>query len=495
MTTATAATATAKTSAADHIAGIVADYARRHPVPGVAVSVFDGAAIRAEIGLGARAMDSPGDAMTEHTLFRLISLTKMFTTLAAMRLADAGRLALDEPIRDLFPASADLPAPMSSVTVRQLLSHTSGLIRGELDLNVGSSDPGGLADYTLGAGIHTPFIADPGVVYSYSDQGFSIVGYLIERVTGHHFAAAVRKLVFEPLGMRSACFEPLVAMTYPLSQQHVYLKGGLVQNHRFAEAARMHPCAGAFCSVHELALFGMLHLSGGLAPGGERALSGDAVRQMHDPRTDIGLDIDLRYGLGGYAGPRYGGHLAFGHEGYLYGTWAKLVLVPGAGVGVAWCDNCGPIPALIAARYRAINQILARLCGGEPSWRRPDGPGSGADRVAARPERCAGRYRAHTGRPVDVSIRGDGLLITDGTVRVRLAHHHESVFVAEQAGQEAPLPPRPPWEPHAGSSRCSVRFAGPSTGPASHLTLNGIAYRRQPPSPWRTANRPPFTGR
>jgi len=461
----------------DRVARILADYARRSPVPGLAVSVFDSTAILAETALGQRAIDSPGDAMTENTLFRLISLTKMFTTLAAMRLADSGRLALDEPIGELFPAPADLPVPLPSVTVRQLLSHTSGLVRGELNLDVGSRDPGGLADYTLRTGIHTPFIADPGAVYSYSDQGFSIVGYLIERATGRCFAEAVRELVFEPLGMRSACFEPTVAMTYPLSQQHVYRGSrGLVQNHRFAEATRIHPCVGAFCSAHELALFGMLHLSGGLAPGGgDRVLSASAVREMHDPRTDIGLDIDLRYGLGAYAGPRYGSHLAYGHEGYLYGTWAKLILIPGAGVGLAWCDNCGPIPALIAARYRAIDEILAVLCDAEPSWRRPEGSGEGDG--GPRREHCAGRYVRHTGQPVDVTVRDDALVITDGVDTVPLVHHQGSVFVADQ---NAPVPPRAPWEPHAGSSRCCVRFAGRSAERASYLTLNGIAYRRQP---------------
>jgi CubicO group peptidase (beta-lactamase class C family) len=463
----------------DRIARILADYASRSPVPGLAVSVFDSTAILAEAALGQRAIDSPGDAMTENTLFRLISLTKMFTTLAAMRLADTGRLALDEPIGELFPASADLPAPLSSVTVRQLLSHTSGLARGELNLDVGSRDPGGLADYTLSTGIHTQFVADPGAVYSYSDQGFSVVGYLIERVTGHYFAEAVRELVFEPLGMRSACFEPTVAMTYPLSQQHVYHRSrGLVQNHRFAEATRIHPCVGAFCSAHELALFGMLHLSDGLAPGGgDRVLSADAVREMRDPRTDIGLDIDLSYGLGAYAGPRYGGHLAHGHEGYLFGTWAKLILIPGARVGLAWCDNCGPIPALNAARYRAIDEILAVLCGAEPSWRRPEGAGEGDGGPR---ERYAGRYQRLTGRPLDVTMRDNALVVTDGVVAARLVHHHGSVFVADQT---APVPPRPPWEPHAGSSRCCVRFAGHSGERASYLTLNGIAYRRQPPLP------------
>jgi CubicO group peptidase (beta-lactamase class C family) len=459
----------------DQVARILADFADQTPVPGLAVSVFDDTAVLAEMGLGTRALDNPADVMTEHTLFRLSSLTKMFTALTAMRLADAGRLALHEPLSELFPASAELQAPISAVTVRQLLSHTSGLTRGELDLDVGGRDSHGLAEYVLHTGIHTPFIADPGIVYSYSDQGFSLVGYIIERVTGRCFATAVRELVFEPLGMRSACFDPLVAMTYPLSQQHVHYKSrGLVQEHRFAEATRIHPCAGAFCSVHELALFGMLHLSNGLAAGtANRVISASALREIRSPRTDIGLDVDLRYGLGAYAGPRYGGHPAYGHEGYFFGTWSKLILIPGLRLGIAWCDNCGAIPALVARRYRAINEIVASLRAAEPSWCLPEAVGSGDDSKWR--ERCVGRYRRFTGRPVEVFVDDDALLISDGRVTVPLVHHHESVFVAQPATR---VPSRPPWEPHTGSTRCCVRFVGHPTERIAYLTLNGIAYRR-----------------
>jgi CubicO group peptidase (beta-lactamase class C family) len=461
--------------APDRVAWILADFAERNPVPGLAVSVFDSTRILAECALGIRAIDRPADPMTTDTLFRLTSLTKVFTALAAMRLADAGRLALDEPIGDLFPASISLTAPLSTVTIRQLLSHTSGLVRGDVDLNVGSRDYDGLAEYTLSVGARTPFIADPGTVYSYSDQGFSLIGYLIERVTGSYFETAMRELVFEPLGMNSACFDPLAAMTYPLSQQHIFNKSrGLMRLRRFAESMRIHPCAGAFCSVHELALFGMLHLRDGIAPGSaDRVMSADAVRELRNPRIDIGLDIDLRYGLGAYVGPRYGGHLAHGHEGYLSGIWTKLMLVPGLRFGIAWCDNRGPVPELISERYRAIDEILAALCAAKPTWCLPEG--AAGDGATVRQKRFIGRYRRHTGRPVDVQWCDDALLITDGSTRIPLVHHHGSVFIAAEG---ASVPSRLPWEPHAGSNRCCVRFAMQGNDQASHATLNGIAYRR-----------------
>jgi CubicO group peptidase (beta-lactamase class C family) len=439
----------------------------------LAVSVFDGAHTVAECALGAAAVDRPGDAMTTRTLFRLISLTKMLTTLAALRLVDAGRLALDEPVAGLFPRSARLAGPITAVTLRQLLSHTSGLVRGTLNPDVGGRDADGLAEYTLSAGISAPFIASPGTVYSYSDQAFSLVGYFIERVTGSYFEAAMRQLVFEPLALASACFDPLAAMTCPLSQQHVPGRNGrIVRMRRFADSARFRPYGGAFCSVHELARFGMLHLGDGLAPGsGDRLISARALREIRTPHADIGLDIGLSYGLGAYLGPSYGGHLAYGHEGYPEGTWAKLVLVPGLRFGLAWCDNRGPDADLIAARYQAIEAIVAELRQAAPGWpARDHGPDARPDARC-----CTGRYRRLTGRPIEVSAADGSLVVTDGGARIPLMHHHGSVFAAADPGS---VPDRLPWQPHAGSARCCVRFVVRGDGPASHLTLNGLAYRR-----------------
>ena len=349
---------------------VVADFRSANPVPGVSVAVFDSAHIIFEQSEGVRAVERPEEAMTADTVFRLYSLTKMITALAVARLADAGRLGLDDLVATFFPASVCLSAPMQKVTIRQLLSHTSGLPREEIDLNYGSLDPAGLSQHVLESGVNETFVASPGETYSYSDEGFAIVGYVIERSTGLSFNAAMRELVFGPLGMDRACFDPLIAMTLPISQQHVYRPTrGLVILPRFADSARIRPYCGAFCSTRDLCQFGMLHLGDGIAPCSMKSIiSLDAIREMRSPVTSIGLDIDLAYGLGAYVGPRYGGAISYGHEGYYVGSWTKLVLCPGASLGLVWCDNRGASDALNAARLRSIRELLAIFGAGEPSW-------------------------------------------------------------------------------------------------------------------------------
>jgi CubicO group peptidase (beta-lactamase class C family) len=453
---------------------VVADFRSANPVPGVSVAVFDSAHIIFEQSEGVRAVERPEEAMTADTVFRLYSLTKMITALAVARLADAGRLGLDDLVATFFPASVCLSAPMQKVTIRQLLSHTSGLPRGEIDLNYGSLDPAGLSQHVLESGVNETFVASPGETYSYSDEAFAIVGYVIERSTGLSFGAAMRELVFGPLGMDRACFDPLIAMTLPVSQQHVYRPTrGLVILPRFADSARIRPYCGAFCSTRDLCQFGMLHLGDGIAPCSMKSIiSPEAIREMRNPVTSIGLDIDLAYGLGAYVGPRYGGAISYGHEGYYVGSWTKLVLCPGASLGLVWCDNRGPSDALNAARLRSIRELLAIFGAGEPSWA-PAGPEptAGVDHAEA-----VGWFRGPAGGAVRVQESAGQLRISDGGCDAPLVRHRGSVFVTPD---HVALPDRTPWKPHAGSDRCCVCFVRGHDGSVSYVSFNGIAYRRQ----------------
>lgn len=468
------ATSRVADSRVDQARQIVADFHSANPVPGVSVAVFDSSHILFEQSNGARAAERPEEAMTGDTVFRLYSLTKMITALAVAMLADAGRLTLDDPVATFFPASACIPAPMKEVTIRQLLSHTSGLPRGEIDLDYGSLDPAGLSRYILESAINESFVASPGDIYSYSDEGFSIIGYVIERSTGRPFAAAMRDLVFEPLGMAHACFDPLAAMTLPLSQQHVDRPSrGLVALPRFADSARMRPYSGAFCSTRDLCRFGMLHLGQGLMPGSTSSIiSADAIREMRDPVTSVGLDIDLGYGLGTYIGPRYREGMSYGHEGYYVGTWSKLVLCPGASLGLVWCDNRGPSDALTSARLRSIRELLTVFGAGEPSFEHAGPqPGAGVDHAEV-----VGRFQRSAGGTLRVHESASQLHIADSGCDAPLVQHRGSVFVTPE---HVTVPDRAPWKPHSGSDRCCVCFVRGRDGSVSYLSVNGIAYRRQ----------------
>ncbi|MBR2823052.1 MAG: beta-lactamase family protein [Clostridia bacterium] len=143
-------------------------------------------------------LKKPERAIRRDSLFRVASITKMATALAALSAAQDGKLSLEGPVNDVF-LSAGLPAApeLDGVTLKQLLSHTSGL-----------ADPPDL-ETSLLAGKAFPEVlpgcrADaPGAAFRYSNLGFGLVGCLLEAVDGLPVSESLDRRVFRPLGMRA----------------------------------------------------------------------------------------------------------------------------------------------------------------------------------------------------------------------------------------------------------------------------------------------------
>jgi len=166
-------------------------------VPGAAVLVLeDGVPVfRRAYGL---ADLEHGLEATAATNYRLASMTKQFTAAAILLLAQDGRLSLDDPVRRWLP---ELPAAADAVTIRELLTHTAGLIDYEdlipADATRQVHDQDVLA--LLSRENRTYFT--PGTQYRYSNTGYSLLSLVVEEATGRSFAAVLRARIFVPLGM------------------------------------------------------------------------------------------------------------------------------------------------------------------------------------------------------------------------------------------------------------------------------------------------------
>ena len=148
-------------------------------------------------------------AATAETIGRTGSISKSFTAVLMMQLAERGVFDIDEPLSNYFPeisGLADQPDDMRPVTFRMLASHTAGLVR-EPDLRGAASGPiYKWEDKILEAIPRTSFQASPGAGYSYSNIGFGILGLAISRAAGEPFMDLVAELIFKPLGMSSSTF-------------------------------------------------------------------------------------------------------------------------------------------------------------------------------------------------------------------------------------------------------------------------------------------------
>jgi CubicO group peptidase (beta-lactamase class C family) len=168
-------------------------------VPGACVAVLhDGVPIvRRAYGL---ANLESGVAATTATNYRLASLTKQFTAAAILLLAEEGRLSIDDPLRKWLPT---LPQAADDIAIRQLLSHTSGLIDYEDLIPAGTSAQLCDGDVLELLEAENRSYFPPGTGYRYSNSGYALLALIIGRASGQDFASLLRQRIFEPLGMRN----------------------------------------------------------------------------------------------------------------------------------------------------------------------------------------------------------------------------------------------------------------------------------------------------
>ncbi|HEV2297814.1 MAG TPA: serine hydrolase domain-containing protein [Candidatus Acidoferrales bacterium] len=179
--------------------------------PGLAVLVRKGGRTIFERGYGLRDLRS-GLPIDEHTDFRLASFTKQFTAMAVMFLVHDGKLRYDEHLTDVFP---EFPAYGKTITIREILNHTSGLAAYEdlMDKQYAGKSPeeipqihdaGVLALMEQQTGTKFP----PGTRWEYSNGGYCVLAMVVEKISGMAFGEFLRRRIFEPLGMsRTLAFE------------------------------------------------------------------------------------------------------------------------------------------------------------------------------------------------------------------------------------------------------------------------------------------------
>jgi CubicO group peptidase (beta-lactamase class C family) len=175
-----------------------AEMQRQH-IPGIALALMkDGKALYVK-GYGAATLEHPV-AVEPDTVFQLGSIGKQFTAVAVMLLADEHKLNLDDPVSKYLP---QVPPSWDKVTLRLMLNHQAGIAqyttsqRQLLDLSRDYSDA-----ELIQLAISQPLDFEPGTDVSYSDVGYVLLGFVINRVAGEFYGDFLRQRIFEPLGMR-----------------------------------------------------------------------------------------------------------------------------------------------------------------------------------------------------------------------------------------------------------------------------------------------------
>ncbi len=297
--------------------------------------------------------------MSEDAVFWVASMSKMFVGASVMILMDEGKLSLDDPVSKFIPslgkwmvavekdeAHVLLRPPIRPVTIRHILSHTSGLAGGsELQKETGA-DSTPLKARALSS-VTGPLQWQPGEKYQYGNQGMNIAARIVEIVSGMTYEDFLQKRLFDPLGMTETTFWPseaqiarLAGAYGPNAAKNGFSKGGIGfltkpwsdHGHRFPEAG-----GGLFSTAHDILRYGLLLANDGELDG-KRYLSHVAMDELRKEQTgstrvNYSFGYHLRNGL-------------FGHDG-AYGT--DLSVSPTTGMVTIFMIQC-PGPSQWEAR-------------------------------------------------------------------------------------------------------------------------------------------------
>lgn len=352
-----------------------------------------------------------GEADREHhrpasatTVYKIGSITKQFTAAAVMRLVEEGRVSLDDPVTKYLPQFAG----WSGVHIRHLLNHTSG-IPGSSPEWVRHRDEelsqAQLVAYLMADTLETP----PGARFRYNNNGYVLLGLVIEAVTGRAYAQHLAETIFQPLGMRSAssCLRPPRGPAEALGYDRAL----------DIAVPTAYPRSSALVGAGDLCMSVPDYLRWQSALVAGRVISRASFQRMSTSDTASGRPTGYGFGLGpGMAG----GHPTIWHNGAVNGAQSQAVWMPDDSLQVVLFTN-----TMGSALERLSNDLAAIVVAAPPT---PDARLVAAALPPDAAARYAGTYDAFTRlgftTPLSISMTDSGLV-----ARVEAPGHHDVPLV------------------------------------------------------------------
>lgn len=320
----------------DELQTRLAELAATNLVPGAAAAILYGEeTVTAVTGT---ANTNTGAPVVADTLFASGSICKVFTTSLIMTLVDDGAVELDAPVQRYLPdfTLAD-PVKSAGVTVRMLLSHTSGLPGTYFPDDPAGPDAIEKFMQRLKA---VPFPGTPGKQWSYSNPGMVTLGRIAEVVTKQTYDDALEQRIVRPLGLNATTYSDRMIMGSTAVGHLADPATGTVAPAPLFRKYYGNAPAGSTLWLDVAALIGLarLHLDGGLGPDGRRVLSAESVAAMQTPQVDIWGFPYPRWGLG-WGIVDVGDQRLVAHGGGNIGMHSTLWVLPDQHAAVAVLTN------------------------------------------------------------------------------------------------------------------------------------------------------------
>jgi CubicO group peptidase (beta-lactamase class C family)/D-alanyl-D-alanine dipeptidase len=296
---------------------------------------------------------------TASTTYRAGSVSKLFTDIGIMQLVERGELQLDAPVTEYLPDFHPNNPFGKPLTLRELMSHRSGLVR---EPPVGhyfdSTEP--TVEATVKSLNATTLIYMPGTHTKYSNAGITVAGYVLERRKQEPYAKYLKHAVLEPMGLSNSTFEPEARITHDLAKAFLWTYDGRT----FAAPTfqlGIGPAGCLYTNVTDLGGFLSVLFSGGRSSN-RQVLKPETLAQMWQPQFAKPGETE-GFGLG-FRLATFEGHRLVGHGGAIYGFATELAALPDDKLGVVAVTTMDSANAVVNhIAHEALRLMLAARAG------------------------------------------------------------------------------------------------------------------------------------
>ncbi len=330
-------------------------------IPGLGLTLVKEDEVVFSRGYGYRDVERSLPA-SDNTLFGIGSVTKSFTAVAILQLAEKGKLKLDDPVTS-YVEDYRVDSDASKTTISHLLSHSSGfptlnaaeilLMReiGKDSSYIPMADRRDFFDLINSAADER--VAEPGKQFFYWNEGYTMLGYIIEKLSGLPFRKYVEDNILRPLGMKRSTLDPEAASKDSDAATGYFFDGsGSREPVRDVSHDLVDAAGGLICSSLELSMYLRMWMGSSKHNGG--VLSQESIRTGIEPRIKtprmVG-DADASYAYGWLNSKGFLGHNMIAHSGSTGVFSAHLAFLPEFNAGAAVTSNNGDCPTAQIASY------------------------------------------------------------------------------------------------------------------------------------------------
>ncbi|MFN8446165.1 MAG: serine hydrolase domain-containing protein [Caldilineaceae bacterium] len=340
----------------------------KNQVPGAALGIVQGGELVYAKGFGVSELGSQ-TPVTPESVFFMASISKSFTGMAIMQLVEEGKIDLDTPVTTYLPYFSMADPLAKGITIRQLVSHTSGMAdygdwMADATAPEKRTDDKALEDYVRSFSDGS-LLFSPGQGWSYSNSGFDTLGDVIAKVSGQSYEAYVQEHILTPLGMSESTFLLSDVDSAALITPHTWDKEGNAVTQSFYPYLRKHaPSATLFSTVRDMARFAVANMNHGELHG-VRILSKATYDEMWSPQAastwaELFGPQTTNYGFGWWVGTFHDQPI-IGNYGAEAGFQSHLAIFPDQNFAVIVMVNAYDPAGSVLPAYELGNEVAAVL--------------------------------------------------------------------------------------------------------------------------------------